>query len=463
MVVSRSLPTEIIQRPEGGEQLLVQNAELQVIAGPERGKRCALRRGLIVVGNAADCDLVLEDPAVSRRQLELEATAEGFVLRDLGSTNGTFVGKLRVREAVLTPGMQIHLGRTRLKLVIQGGREPLDLSRHHRFGRLHGASPLMRHCFALLERAAASESTVLIEGESGTGKELAAEAMHQHSSRSSGPLVVADCGAIPASLIESELFGHEKGAFTGASELHRGALERADGGTLFLDEIGELDLALQPRLLRFLDSREVRRVGGERSQLVDVRVIAATNRRLEEQMRHQAFREDLFFRLAVVRVELPPLRRRREDIPLLARELARQLRPDLDPAEWLDPGTLDVLDSHRWPGNVRELRNVIERLAVIPDLPLQELVGESANGAPSAGAPALDEPGLSRLSYHEAKERVLESFERRYVKALLEQEQGVVARAAERAGVPRQTLFRLIRKHGLREEPPQGDKADEAV
>jgi DNA-binding NtrC family response regulator len=164
----------------------------------------------------------------------------------------------------------------------------------------------------------------------------------------------------------------------------------------------------------------------------------------------------------VVRVELPPLRRRREDIPLLARELARQLRPDLDPAEWLDPGTLDVLGSHRWPGNVRELRNVIERLAVIPDLPLQELVGESTNGAPSAGGPALDEPGLSRLTYHEAKERVLESFERRYVKALLEQEQGVVARAAERAGVPRQTLFRLIRKHGLKGGPPQADKADEA-
>jgi len=445
-----SMPTEVIRRAEGGEELLVQKGELRVAAGPDKGKRCSLRRGQVLVGTGTECDLVLSDGAISRRQFELAPSEQGFVLRDLGSTNGTFVGKLRVLEAVLAEPTEIQVGRTRIKFAPREEREGLPLSSLHRFGTLLGKSPLMRHCFALLERAVAAESTVLIEGESGTGKELAAESLHRLSPRAEGPFVVADCGAIAQSLIESELFGHEKGAFTGADAAKSGALERAHGGTLFLDELGELELSLQPKLLRFLEKREVRRLGGAQSRPVDVRIVAATNRRLEERIAAGAFREDLFFRLAVLRVELPPLRRRREDIPLLALEMARRFRPEVDPASWLDERTLAVLQSHDWLGNVRELRNVIERLAVLPELPLEAALGCGA--APASEGAGVELPGLISLSYHDAKERVLDAFELKYVARLLAEEKGVVARAAERAGVPRQTLFRLIRKHGLRGE-----------
>jgi transcriptional regulator with PAS, ATPase and Fis domain len=444
-----SIPTEVIRRDEGIEQLLVPKGEVRVVAGPDRGKSCPLRRGQVVVGTGAECDLVLSDPAVSHRQFELVSSVQGFVLRDLGSTNGTFVGKLRVQEVVLGETTEIQVGRTRIKFAARDEQEGFPLSPHHRFGSLLGKSPLMRHCFALLERIVQTDSTVLLEGESGTGKEVAAQSLHQLSARSAGPFVVTDCGAIAPSLVESELFGHEKGAFTGADAQKTGALERADGGTLFLDEIGELDVALQPKLLRFLEGREVRRLGGTQSRVIDVRLVSATNRRLEERVREGAFREDLFFRLAVLRVELPPLRRRPEDIPLLALEMARRLRPDADPASWLDERALAVLQSHHWPGNVRELRNVVERLAVLPELPLEAALGGRL-GPP--GEPHEQSLVSSRLTYHDAKERVLDAFERGYVAQLLDEEQGVVARAAERAGVPRQTFFRLIRKHGLRGE-----------
>jgi DNA-binding NtrC family response regulator len=446
-----SPPTEVIKRSGGEEQLLVQGAELEVTAGPDRGKRAGLRRGTIVVGTDPRCDLVLSDPSVSHRQFEIEATQAGFLLRDHSSTNGTFIDKLRVHEVILPPGTPVKVGRTRVKLVLSGEHDRYPLSRRQRFGTLLGRSPAMRHCFALLERAAETSSTVLLEGESGTGKEVAAESLHRASPRSGGPFVVADCGAITPNLIESELFGHERGAFTGATATRVGALERADAGTLFLDEVGELSLSLQPKLLRFLEKREIQRVGGSSSRTVDVRVVAATNRRLEELVGEGVFREDLFFRLAVIRVQLPALRHRREDIPMLALELARRLRPETDPAAWLDDHTLDVLCSHDWAGNVRELRNVIERLAVLPDLGVAGVLGGGSTSSPDEDDARGGIEGLTRLPYHEAKERTLDAFERRYVARLLEQEGGVVARAAERAGVPRQTLFRLIRKHGLRE------------
>jgi DNA-binding NtrC family response regulator len=447
------LPTEIIRQSGEDEQLVIQEAELAVTAGPDRGRKAGLRQGTVVVGTDPCCDLVLSDPAVSRRQFEIQTTPDGFRLRDGGSTNGTFIDRLRVTEAVLPPGgARIQVGRTRMKFAPRDERRSFPLSRRRRFGALLGESPAMRLCFALLERAAETSSTVLLEGESGTGKEVAAESLHRLSPRTDGPFEVVDCGAIAPSLIESELFGHEKGAFTGATATARGALERADGGTLFLDEVGELALDLQPRLLRFLEKREIRRLGGRETREVDVRVVAATNRRLEDMVRDGRFREDLFFRLAVIRVQLPALRHRRDDVPVIALELARRLRPDVDPRAWLDPGTLEVFAGHDWPGNVRELRNVIERLAALPEIGARALLGVrddvAAEERPGEGTADAGE-SLAELPYHEAKERVLGDFERRYVARLLELEQGVVARAAGRAGVPRQTLFRLIRKHGL--------------
>jgi len=447
--MTTSPPTEVIRVDAGSEVLQQEQARLRVTEGPHSGVHAKLRNGTIVVGTSPDCGLILaEDRALSARQFEIQITPQGFLLRDLGSTNGTFVGELRVERAWVTDRAVIRAGRSHLELVLTDQRESFPLSPRHSFGRLLGRSPVMRRCFAILERAAQTASTVLVEGESGTGKELAAEAIHQQSSRRKGPFVVVDCGSIPANLIESELFGHERGAFTGATAPRAGAFERADGGTLFLDEIGELDTSLQPRLLRFLEKRQSQRVGSSVVRSLDVRVVAATNKRLHAQVAEGSFRQDLFYRLAVIHVELPALRHHLDDVPMLALELARQLRPDVDPCTWLDNGTLAVLTAHHWPGNVRELRNVVERLAALPGLPPALGGPSTAGAAPSADFAELD--GLAELPYHQAKERILERFELRYLEAVLEAESGVVARAAERAQVPRQTLFRLIRKHGLR-------------
>ncbi|MGC4121327.1 MAG: sigma 54-interacting transcriptional regulator [Myxococcales bacterium] len=375
--------TEVVTLAPGDERLLVRSAKIEVIAGPDRGLSAALRAGALVVGSGAGSDLLLSDRSVSSRHLEIQAAGDGYLLRDLGSTNGTAIGDLKVQAATVAGPVEIALGRTRLRFTPGSEQESFPLSPRESFGSLLGKSPSMRRCFALLERAAQTDSSVLLEGESGTGKEVAAESVHQASPRAGGPFVVVDCGAIAPNLVESELFGHEKGAFTGAVGTRVGAFEQADGGTLFLDEIGELPLEMQPKLLRFLEKREVRRVGGSSARSVNVRVVAATLRRLEERVSEGAFRQDLFFRLAVLRVELPPLRRRREDVPLLALALARKLRKDVDPAAWLPEKTLQVLQSYDWPGNVRELRNVIERLAAVPELGPQALLG--AGGAPSGG------------------------------------------------------------------------------
>jgi DNA-binding NtrC family response regulator len=442
--------TQVIQRAQGVDQLLIRSAQLKVVGGPDKGRQVAIGERTVVVGTAPECDLCLTDSAVSRRQFEVRAALDGFLVRDLASTNGTFAGKLRLGETLVTESLTLTAGRSEIKLVIGKEQEALDLSRHERFGSLLGKSPPMRRCFALLEAAAACDATVLIEGESGTGKEVAAESVHRLSARASGPLVVVDCGAIAATLIESELFGHERGSFTGAAASHAGAFEQADGGTLFLDEIGELEASLQPKLLRFLEKHEVRRVGGSGARKVDVRVVAATNRRLEQLAKDGGFREDLFYRLAVIRVVLPPLRQRRDDVPMLALELARRIRPGVDPASWLDAHALEVLSSYPWPGNVRELRNVLERLAALPDA-RPELLLAPASDEKGQAAAADPHRGLDDLAYHDAKERILDAFERRYVAAVLARSGGVVARAAEHAQVPRQTFFRLIRKHGLRE------------
>ena len=449
-MASKLSPTEVIRRGDASEALLVQQARVKVNRGPDTGLTATMSRGRLLVGTGDDCDLTVTDSSASRRHCELTATPEGLWLTDLGSTNGTFVGDLRVKSALLPPKASVLVGRNELAVTVLEEREELTLSRQERFGDLLGRSPVMRHAFALLDAAATSDSTVLIEGESGTGKELAARGLHERSARAAGPFVIVDCGAIAPSLMESELFGHEKGAFTGATTRREGAFAAADHGTLFLDEVGELDVALQPKLLRFLESRELRPVGTNELKQVDVRVVAATNRRLEQLVASRAFREDLFYRLAVLRVRLPALRERREDVPMLALSMAAKLRPDTDPQRWLDAPTLTMMQGYDWPGNVRELRNVVERLAALPDLDPALLLNASVS--PVQGRdPGLDAT-LTSLPYHEAKERLLDRFEREYLSALLTRENGIVARAADAAGVPRQTLFRLIKKHGLKGE-----------
>ncbi len=446
-MAAKLLPTEVVRRSENVETWLLQQAHAKVTRGPDKGREATMQGGRLVMGTDPECDLVLTDTSASRRHCELAAEPSGLVLRDLGSTNGTFVADLRIEKATLPPQTILVVGRNQVTVCVQHEREERPLSRHERFGELLGRSPAMRHAFNLLDAAAQSDSTVLLEGESGTGKELAARAIHARSTRSEGPFVVVDCGAMAPTLLESELFGHEKGAFTGATITREGALAAAHRGTLFLDEVGELELSLQPKLLRFLERRELRPLGSNTLKTVDVRVVAATHRRLEQMTAAKSFREDLYYRLAVIRVRLPALRERPEDIAMLALAMAAKLRPHLDPQRWLDEATLTMLGGYAWPGNVRELRNVVERLAALPGVSPETLLRSEKS---SESAPL--EPALATRSYHEAKDQVLERFERDYLTALLKREQGVVVRAAEVAGVPRQTLFRLIKKHGLKGE-----------
>jgi two-component system, NtrC family, response regulator GlrR len=436
--------TRVLPAAEGREEWRLTRCRLKVRSGPDKGRSFEMRDH-VSVGTDESCDLVLTDPTVSRRQFEIVADDRGFLLRDTGSTNGTRVEGLLAREVYLAPGARIGAGATEIRFAATDEEQSLPLSQVHRVGSLLGRSRAMRHLFALLERVAPSDLTVLIEGESGTGKELVARELHQASARREAPLITVDGGAIPRTLIESELFGHEKGAFTGADSAHAGAFEEANTGTIFLDEIGELPLEMQTKLLRVLEQREVKRLGSHVSVPVDVRVVAATNRNLEEETRAGRFRQDLFFRLAVCRLWVPPLRQRLDDIELLARHFVARSSVRRDPEEVLTPALLEALRRYDWPGNVRELRNVVERLVLFPEL-RAEAIGPRAGA--SAGNAWREE--LAQLPYHEARQKVLDEFERGYVGALIESAGGVVSHAATKAGLPRQTFHKFLRRHGLR-------------
>ena len=397
------------------------------------GDKCAL-------GSHAMNDLVIDDPTVSRFHCEVRLGSEGARVRDLGSLNGTLVDGVPVGEAGLRAGSLLKLGNAVLRFDYGTGENPLLLSTRDRFGALVGASIPMRAAFALLERAAASDATVLLEGETGTGKGQAAQAIHSASSRKSKPFVVVDCAAIPASLIESELFGHEKGAFTGADQRRAGAFEAAAGGTLFLDEIGELPSDLQPKLLRVLEDREFRPVGASATKRSDVRVIAATNRDLRAEVNAGRFRADLFFRLAVVRIPLPPLSHRLEDMPLIVEQLLTSLGARAEQkAPLLAPRFVQLLMAGAWPGNVRELRNYLERCLVLGTVP-----DVTDDGGVTARTPDM------RLDYEEARERAIADFEKRYVVALLDRHGGKVPAAARAAKMDPKYLYKLIQKHKLR-------------
>ena len=381
---------------------------------------------------------MIDDPTVSRFHCEVRIDDTVARVVDTSSRNGTIVDGVVVRDAYLRDGSRIQLGTTAVRTKYGAASTPVKLSDSEQFGLLVGQSVSMRAMFSLLERAAKAEATILIEGETGTGKTIAARSIHEHSSRRDGPFVILDCGAIPSNLLESELFGHERGAFTGADAKRIGALEEAHGGTLFLDEIGELPLDLQPKLLGSLEGRWVRRVGSNQTRDVDVRIVAATNRDLREEVNAGRFRSDLYYRLAVIRVELPPLRRRRADIPILARRLLQQLGATGDAIDSLFTDELHgKLQGAAWPGNVRELRNYLERCLVFEEL------------APLAST-ALDDSGkdYSQLCYADARDNALRDFERGYLQSLLERHERVSA-AAKHAGIDRTYFYRLLRRHGL--------------
>ncbi len=436
---------------------------LVVVSGPDAGAEAVSEEGRATIGTADGTTLRLTDPTVSRFHVELEATVAGIAVRDLGSTNGTFLGAAQVREIVVRGAVELDVGRTRLRLMLGAERAAIPTAAKSSLGGLLGGSAAMRAIFDALERAAPTTAPVLVTGESGTGKELAARAVHATSPRAHQPFEVVDCGGLPPTLIESELFGHERGSFTGAASDWEGAFERADGGTIFLDELGELPLELQPKLLRVLGEHEIRRVGGKRVKRVDVRVVAATNRDLRREVNAGRFRADLFYRLAVIQVRMPPLRDRLDDLPLLVRGLLESIAKERGLEAHIEPDQelCEALARHTWPGNVRELRNYLEQLLILrvppPFAGEAREPGEAAREPPApapSGAVAASFEGLDRLPLRTAKSELLERFERHYVERLLEQTGGNVAEAARRAGVDRVTLFRTIRRYGLRGEDP---------
>jgi DNA-binding NtrC family response regulator len=377
---------------------------------------------------------------VSRTHVQITLSQRGVVVSDHWSKNGTFCSGMRIADVTFTADATLTLGATTLVLRVDPEDTTIEISRSEHFGAAFGRSPAMRAVFATLERAAGSDAPILLEGESGVGKEVLVRAVHDASRRQRDPFVAIDCGAIPAQLVESELFGHERGAFTGADRAREGVFEQANGGTLFLDEIGELPLDMQPKLLRALEAGEVRPVGG-RVRTVDVRVLAATNRRLAEAVHRGEFRMDLFYRLAVVRVLIPPLRDRHEDIVPLATAFLR--RSTRDERAEIPPDFAALLASHTWPGNVRELRNVVERFALLGTRSPSQLFDPGVGGSEASSSELLDAP------FHEAKQAVVEGFERRYLEHALEASGGVVAKAIERSGIPRPTFYRMLARLGL--------------
>jgi len=417
----------------------VRRFRLTVIEGPEPGRARESRTDRCSIGHHPLNDLVVKDPTVSRFHCEVRVDEGRLRVRDLDSRNGSVVDGVPAVDAFLRDGSRLRLGRVVVGVSIGEESARVRLSERSEFGDLVGASPAMRACFALMERAAESDVTLLLEGETGTGKSIAAEAIHRAGARGGGPFVVVDCGAIPAPLLESELFGHEKGAFTGAIERRKGAFEEADGGTIFLDEIGELPLELQPKLLRVLEQRQIRRVGSNKLIPVGVRLIAATNRDLRVEVNAGRFRSDLFFRLAVVRIPIPPLRRRAEDIPALVERLlvaGGDAGPGADALR--EPARLAELARAAWPGNVRELRNHVDRCVFFRD-----------------AAPPPDEPLASpsidlAAPFSEARRRAVEEFERAYLAGQLERHEGRMKDTAEAAGINRVHLYKLLRRYEIR-------------
>jgi transcriptional regulator with GAF, ATPase, and Fis domain len=402
-------------------------------------------RGRMVIGSGTGVDVSIEDAAVSRLHAELEVRDDGLWVADLGSKNGTVVQGVRVGSACVPDGGRLRLGNTEIAVVYAVAPASEEQWPEASFGPLVGGSAVMRALYARIARVAKTDSTVLVHGETGTGKELVARAIHETSRRASAPLVVVDCGALPEDLLESELFGHAKGAFTGAVASRAGAFESAEGGVVFLDEIGELPLAMQPKLLRVIESRTVRRLGESAQRRIDVRIVSATHRDLRTMVNAGTFREDLYFRLAVVPLEVPPLRARMGDIPDLVQRFLVERGGGV-----ASPDVLRELGQRPWPGNVRELRNFVERALALGTEEALALSSRAAGAAEGDDRAKLDlpSPPLDRPFKH-IRETWLEHLEREYLGGLLARHQGNIAAVAQSAGLDRAYVYRVLRKHDL--------------
>jgi DNA-binding NtrC family response regulator len=420
---------------DSGGALRVRAFTLTALEGDAAGTVHRSSGERVAIGSHDSNELVLGDATVSRFHCELIVEKAGVRVRDLGSRNGTLVDGVQVVEAFLRAGSVLRLGRAAVRFDLGLESHARPLSTQGSFGSLVGSSVAMRATYPLLEKAAAADATVLLEGETGTGKGAAARSIHEAGTRAARPFLVVDCSALSPSLLESELFGHEKGAFTGAEARRIGVFEEVAGGTIFLDEVGELPADLQPKLLRVLENREVRRVGQNVHRPVDFRLVAATNRDLRAEVNAGRFRPDLYFRLAVVKVTLPALRHRPEDLSALSRALLAGLGASREAQDALvTPELVARFRTAAWPGNVRELRNVLERLLVLGEL--EGLVEASP------ADPAID----PTLPYAEARRRALAAFERGYLAGLMALHKNKVAPAARAAGIAREYLHRLLGK-----------------
>ena len=412
---------------------------LTVIKGPGVGQRLTVDRTRVVIGRSRTADVVISHPSVSGAHFELRLQDEGIELRDLESTNGTWLGSSRVHHATVWPRTTIRAGECQIALSSVEDVE-VPVSAENQLGEMYGRSPVMRELFASLSKLAATPLDVLVTGETGTGKELAAQALHQYSSRVHGPWVVLDCGTQGPTLIEAVLFGYRRGAFTGAEADRPGLIETAHGGTLFIDEVGELPLDLQVKLLRALDKREVTRIGETQPRKVDIRVVAATHRNLVEMVAKGAFREDLLFRLSQAQVEMPPLRSRSDDVVFLAERFLEGVARAQGTERRLSEESKRELLLHRWRGNVRELKNIVERDGYLADGP-----EVSIRLVPTV---VTADSGLERLCglrYQEMRDEV----DRVYLARAMADADGKIAVAAKRIGVDRGTLRSRLKELGL--------------
>jgi DNA-binding NtrC family response regulator len=422
-------------KDRAGTEVTVPRVTVTVESGPDRDSRAVLGSTSLRIGTAPENELVLGDDAVSRRHAILTLTPEGILVEDQASRNGVWIGGTRIRSAFVPEGGRFQVGRTTIR-VGRSDRRFRVVSGDASLGEMLGESAAMRSIFALATQLARTDLPVLITGETGTGKELLARALHDSGPRHDRPFLVLDCGAIVPDLLRSEIFGHEKGAFTGADRTTRGILEEAEGGTVHLDEVGEIDASVQPQLLRALETRQICRLGSRRPIPVDVRVVAATNRDLRKMCRDGGFRSDLYYRLACVTIRLPPLRERAEDVKLLARGFLRQCAARHGLAEpEITAEAMELLERHPWPGNVRELRNVVEAACV--------LSGGSAIDAKDLA------PHLERDAAVDAAGGPLERAEREAIARALAETGWNRRAAARRLGVSHTTLYEKIRRHAL--------------
>ncbi|MEE2900908.1 MAG: sigma 54-interacting transcriptional regulator [Myxococcota bacterium] len=444
---------------DGKPPIVYTHCRLAVIAGPNAGSTVETEKDLIRVGANPDNDLVVNDAAVSRAHFELHKKEGEYNLIDPGSSNGTFVGSLQVRDAMLRSTTEIEIGDSTLRFEPMSTEIEVEPSTSKRCGEMVGDTLAMREIYTIIERVAGTELAVLVTGETGTGKELVARAIHQQSRVKDGPFITLSLETLPAALLESALFGHEPGAFDGATEAFAGAFENADNGTLFLDGVDHLPLDLQARLLRALERGEIQRLRGDRVIRVNTRVIAAVGTNIQSKVEDQSFRNDLYYRLAVIRLDLPPLRYRIEDVPVIVEDFFERYGPELaefgSTATSVSSAAMSQLCNYTFPGNVRELINTLRQAVAVAtsnnvqvaDLPA-EITGSKAVGSSNESANSVVLPDAS-MRFKDAKAKVLDAFERQYLQDLLQRHQLNISKAAREAGIDRRHLYRLLEKYNI--------------